>query len=103
MNWIWIGVILSLLIIELVSLNFTAIWFVISGITSYILLCFKQDYIQQVLAFFVIGVLLIVLLRPKIIKKLIKRRDILLNILVKKRPFLIHLVPHELRDNINKD
>lgn len=103
MNWIWIGVILALIIVELVSLNFTAVWFVISSITSYILLCMGKNYIVQVLAFFIIGVLLIVILRPKIIKKLCKKRDIVIKKMVKKHSFLIHLVPHELRDILNKD
>ena len=103
MNWIWIGVILSLILIELVSLNFTSIWFVISGITSYILLRMGKDYIVQVMVFLILGVSLIIIVRPKIIKYLIKKRDIVLKRMVKKYSFMIHLVPHEIRENIVKD
>ena len=103
MDWIWIGVILSLVLIELVSLNFTSIWFVISGITSYILLKTGNDYIVQVLVFLILGIILIIVVRPKIIKYLIKKRDAILKKIVKKYSFTIHLVPHDIRENIVKD
>ena len=56
MNWIWIGVIISLILIELVSLNFTAIWFVFSAIVSFILLKLNINYIIQVLSFLIVGI-----------------------------------------------
>lgn len=104
MNWIWIGVIISLLLIEFVSLNFTSIWFVLSSIISFILLKMGKDYVAQVSTFLIVGVILIVVIRPKIINKLFKVRDNIINKMTKKYPFLIHLVPHELRENkkINK-
>ena len=97
MNWIWIGVIISLIFIELLSLNFTAIWFVIGGIVGYILMKFEFDYIIQVLGFFITGCLFIMILRPKIIEKFIKKRDSIIENVTKKHPFLIHFVPSEIR------
>ena len=99
MNWIWIGVIILLLLIEFVSLNFTSIWFVFSSIISFILLKMGKDYIAQVSVFLIIGIFLIVVIRPKIINKLFIVRDNVIDKITKKHPFLIHLVPHELRNN----
>lgn len=98
MNWIWIGVIISLLLIEFVSLNFTSIWFVLSSIISFILLKMGKDYVAQVSTFLIVGVILIVIVRPKIINKLFSVRDKFIKKITSKHPFLIHLVPHELRD-----
>jgi membrane protein implicated in regulation of membrane protease activity len=97
MNWIWIGVIVSLIFIEVLSLNFTAIWFVIGGIVGYVLMKLEFDYIIQVLGFFLTGVLFIMILRPKIIKNLIEKRDSIIKNVTKKHPFLIHFVPSEIR------
>ena len=97
MQWIWLGVIVSLILIEVVSMNFTAIWFVVSGIVSFVLLKFNQDYIIQVLTFLILGVLLITILRPKIIKKLNSIRDKYIDKITSKHPFFIHFVPQELR------
>jgi len=98
MDWIWIGVIISLVLIELVSLNYTAIWFVISGIVSFILLKNNQDYMVQVLAFLILGSLLIIVVRPKIIDKLIILRDKILSKITNKHKFFNYLIPKELRN-----
>ena len=97
MNWIWIGVIISLIFIEILSLNFTAIWFVIGGIVGYILMRFEFDYIIQVLGFLITGILFILILRPRLIEKVINKRDAIIENITKKHPFLIHLVPSEIR------
>ena len=97
MDWIWLGVIISLLLIELVSLNLTAIWFVVSSIISYILLKCEQDYIIQVVCFLIVGALLIVIIRPRIIKKWISLRDNLIDKITSKHPFFSHFVPAEIR------
>lgn len=97
MEWIWLGVIISLILIELVSINFTAIWFVISGIVSYILLKCNQDYIVQVLAFLVLGGIFIVIIRPIVISTLLDKRDKIICSLTKKYPFFDKIIPVEIR------
>ena len=97
MNWIWIGVIISLILIELLSLNFTAFWFAIGAVVSYVLMKFEFDYIIQVLSFLIIGVLFITVLRPRIIGKFLEKRDEIIDKVTKKHPFLIHFVPSEIR------
>ena len=103
MNWIWIGVIVALLLIELVSLNFTAIWFVISAIISFILLKFNNDYIVQVLTFVILGSLLMIIIRPKVIDKLIKIRDELLTKEEEKAGRNTFNLRFDCRSNVNKN
>ncbi len=102
MEWIWLGVIVSLILIELVSINFTAIWFVISGIVSYILLKCNQDYIVQVLAFLILGGIFIVIIRPFVIGKLFDKRDKIIYSLTKRYPFFNKLLPAEIKESREK-
>lgn len=101
MEWIWLGVIISLILVELLSLNFTAIWFVISGIVSFILLELEKDYLAQVMAFLIIGIIFIVIVRPRIIDKLRSKRDTIINKLIDKHPFFINLIPKDLKEKYN--
>lgn len=103
MNWIWIGVIISLILIELVSLNFTSICFVISAIVSLILLRLEFNYIIQVSTFLVVGFLLIIVLRPIIIEKLIIRRNKIIQNLLRKYPIFSHIIPNEILKEFERD
>lgn len=97
MEWIWLGVIISLILVELCSLNLTAIWYVISGIISYILLKCNQDYYIQVITFIVLGTILMMISRHYLLDKFIHYRDEKLNALVKKHPFVRRLIPSEIK------
>ena len=76
MVWIWLGVVISLLLTEYLSKNFTAICFAISGFISCSLTYFTNNYMIQLGEFLVVGILLLVFSRPyclKIIKKFEKK------------------------------
>lgn len=103
MNWIWIGVIISLILIELVSLNFTSIWFVISAIVSFILLKLGFNYIVQVSSFLIVGFLFIIVLRPIIIDKLIDRRNKIIHKLLKKYPIVSNFIPNDILKDLKKE
>lgn len=75
MEWIWLGVIIALLLVEFISMNYTAIWFVLSSVISYILLKLGQDYSVQVICFLGIGILGALFIRTLIIDKLLVFRD----------------------------
>ena len=68
MIWIWLGVVVSLLLTEYLSRNFTAICFALSGIISCIMTKFTDNYMFQVGEFLVVGILLISFLRPVLLK-----------------------------------
>ncbi len=75
MIWIWLGVVVSLLLIEYMSKNFTAICFAISGMVACVMTKFQEKYNMQLLVFLVLGIFLILVLRPVFLKWLEKKRE----------------------------
>lgn len=68
MLYIWLGVIIALLLIELISKNMVATCFSVSAFISLISTFFADNYILQVSLFLIIGILLIMFVRPNIIE-----------------------------------
>lgn len=75
MIWIWLGVVVSLLLTEYLSRNFTAICFALSGIISCIMTKFTDNYMFQVGEFLVVGILLISFLRPVLLKWIESKKE----------------------------
>ena len=70
MVWIWLGIVICLIFIEVITVGLTTVWFVISGFVSLILSLFV-DSIELEFAVFVLGgVLLLITTRPYLVKKL---------------------------------
>ena len=70
MVWIWLGIVIFLIFIEVITVGLTTVWFVISGFASLILSLFI-DSIELEFAVFVLGgVLLLITTRPYLVKKL---------------------------------
>ena len=70
MVWIWLGIVIILIFIEVITVGLTTVWFVISGFASLILSLFI-DSIELEFAVFVLGgVLLLITTRPYLVKKL---------------------------------
>ena len=72
---IWLGVVVSLLLTEYLSRNFTAICFALSGIISCIMTKFTDNYMFQVGEFLVVGILLISFLRPVLLKWIESKKE----------------------------
>jgi len=68
MIWIWVGVALILGIVEFISKKGVALCFVISAFISAVLTFFTGNYIIQLVQFIVVGMILVALLKPKIVK-----------------------------------
>jgi len=77
--WIWLGVVVSLLLIEYMSKNFTAICFVISGIISCISTHFHAKYSMQVALFLFVGIFIILVLRPYALEIMEKEKQSLVD------------------------
>lgn len=75
MIWIWLGVVVSLLLTEYLSRNFTAICFALSGTISCIMTKFTDNYMFQVGEFLVVGILLISFLRPVLLKVIESKKE----------------------------
>ena len=70
MFWIWLGIVISLALIEILTVNLTTIWFVASGLISLVISIFFDFYILQLTVFVVGGFLLMVFTRSYLINKL---------------------------------
>jgi len=78
MFFIWIGLIISLSLIELLKRNLVTIWFALSAIISLILSFFTKSYIIQFCVFAIIGSLLFYYFRNNAVKKVKEKREKLL-------------------------
>jgi Membrane protein implicated in regulation of membrane protease activity len=76
MIWIWLGVVISLLLIEYLSRNFSAICFAFSGIISCIMTKFTGNYMHQLGVFLIVGIILIVVVRPFLLKVIYRKYNI---------------------------
>ena len=70
MFWIWIGIVISLALIEILTINLTTIWFVASGLLSLILSIFIDNYLIQFGIFVIGGFLLLVFTRSYLLNKI---------------------------------
>ncbi len=65
--WIWVGVVIALLLVEMMSKNFSSICFAISGIISCLLTHFTKNYFIQVGEFLIVGCLIMGIIRPRVL------------------------------------
>lgn len=69
MFYTWLIVIIVLSLIEIITINLTTIWFVISGIVSLLLTLLTDSILIQFGVFVILGIILLITTRP-LIKKL---------------------------------
>lgn len=70
MEYIWLGIVIILAIIECLTINLTTIWFVLSGIIALIISIFTDSFLLQFGLFSILGVILMILTKPLLTKKL---------------------------------
>lgn len=68
MMWIWLGIILFLVILEVCTVSLVSIWFIASALVSLIVSTFCDNYFIQFLIFVVLGVILLLTTRKWLIK-----------------------------------
>lgn len=64
MFYVWLGIIILLTIVELLTINLTTIWFVISGIVALMLSFVTDNFLIEFGVFVVLGIILLVTTRP---------------------------------------
>ena len=79
MFYIWIGIVIFLTLIEIMTVNLTTIWYVISAIVALILTNFTDSYMIQVGTFAILGTILLLLTKP-FIKKFLKKKKVPTNL-----------------------
>lgn len=70
MIWIWLGLIITLILIELLIKNLVTIWYAGGAIISLILSFFIDNFLIEFLVFILIGTVLLFTVRDYAIKKL---------------------------------
>ena len=78
MTFIWIGLIITLSLIELLKSNLITIWYVLSSIISFVLSFFIDSYLIQFCVFSIIGTLLLFFYRDNALKILKEKKEKLL-------------------------
>ena len=69
MTFIWLGIVICLALIEIITINLTTIWFVASGLLALVLSIFVDNYILQFSVFVIVGVLLLIFTRSYLVNK----------------------------------
>ena len=75
----WLVIVVLLAIIEASTVNLVSIWFVISGLIAMIVSLFTDIFYIQFGVFVLVGILLLLLTKP-FIKKMLKEKEIKLNL-----------------------
>lgn len=78
MTFIWIGLIITLTLIELLTSNLITIWYVISSIIALALSLFIDSYLIQFSIFSIIGTILLLFFRDNFFNILKEKREKLL-------------------------
>lgn len=74
MVYIWLGIALILAAIEISTISFTTIWFVISGLLAMLVSFFTDNLLIQFSTFVIVGILLLATTRP-LIKKFFNKNN----------------------------
>lgn len=70
MFWLWLGIVISLALIEIITVNLTTIWFVASGIIAMFVSLLTDNYYIQFALFVIIGTILLIFTKPYFLKKI---------------------------------
>lgn len=77
--WIlWLVVIVLLVFLEASTINLVCVWFILSGLVSLILSFFIDSFYIEFAVFVVLGLILMILTRPILVKKF-KRKNVKTN------------------------
>ena len=68
MEWIWLGIVLALVFIEIITVNLVTVWYIASGLVAMILAIFVDNFFVQFLVFVILGTILLVTTREYLVK-----------------------------------
>lgn len=73
MLYLWVAIVIILALIELITVNLTNIWFVISGLIAILVSIYTKNFFIQFAVFILVGIILLIITRPLVRKVMIKR------------------------------
>lgn len=74
MFWVWLAIVILLTIVELMTVNLTTIWFVISGIAAIGLSFVTENFLIQFACFVILGIVLLIVSKP-FVKKFLENKN----------------------------
>jgi len=75
MVWIWLGLVIALTLIEVLTTNLVTIWYIASALISLILSFFVDSYLIQFSVFVIVGTILLFTTRDYLLKLLVKKKE----------------------------
>lgn len=69
MVYIWLGIVLLLALVEVITVNLTTVWFVASGIVAMLLSFVTDIFLIQFAVFVILGIILLFTTRPILQKR----------------------------------
>lgn len=74
--WIWVAVVAISLVIEFITMEMVSVWTALGGIVALVLSALDVRLEIQLIAFFVVSIALLLLLRKLALKYLLKQNDL---------------------------
>lgn len=68
--WVWLGLLIAFIILEAATAQMVSIWFIIGSLVSFVFALVNMGVVWQVLAFIVVSVVCLLLIRPLAKKRL---------------------------------
>ena len=75
MTWIWLGVVITLTLIEISTVNLVSVWYIASALVALILSFFVKNFVIQFTVFAVLGTILVITTRDYLLKFFIKHKE----------------------------
>ena len=73
--WIWLGLIITLTLIELLTANLVTVWYIASAILALVLSIFIDNYLIQFSVFVIVGTILLFTTRDYLMRLLVKKKE----------------------------
>lgn len=73
--YVWLGIVILLTVLELLTHDLKAIWFMISGCISLVYSLHTDDFLMEFFLFVICGILLYLFVRPHALKTLHKKEE----------------------------
>ena len=75
MVWIWLGLVITLTLIEILTTNLVTIWYIASALVALVLSLFIDSYLIQFSVFVIMGTILLFTTRDYLLKLLVKNKE----------------------------
>ena len=75
MVWIWLGLVITLTLIEVLTTNLVTIWYIVSALISLILSFFIDSYLIQFSVFVILGTILLFTTRDYLVNLIVKKKE----------------------------